>query len=386
MQCRFASLLVSLCVAVTAVAAALAILGPGPGLALAGLIALAMAGWLWTDAAPPPEGLLSPFLAVIPLVLVLDSLRFAGGWVPLLAGHADAGLRVGPELTDAFWFLAFVCAPASLVALGGFALARRHPLGVLMAWWAAFWAIAEAMLQPLLGGVGGWSALDIAGLVPAAALAAVGVILLRRLLAPKLRDVPAAVPASLHRRRLWAVLFVALVVGYAVTLYAQAGLLVVGVVGGSMMGGMIGWWHTTSRLPADPARILPLMLLMLGLFYIHVGEETLTGFHQAIAALTGGVWPEDEFLLIIALAGPAVWFFAAWSLWHRQAFGNFVLWFLVVGMILGEPAHVLIFPVVMMAKEGGGYAYFSGMYTALFAMIPAILILVELLRTRPRAA
>lgn len=386
MHPRFASLLIALCVAVTAVAAALAILGPGPAVALAVLTGLALAGWLWTANAPPVEGLLSPFLAVIPLVLLLDSLRFAGGWVPLLASAADPGFRPGLQLTDALWFLAYVCAPVSLVAIGGFGLALRHPLGVLAAWWAALWAIAEAMFQPMMGGLGGWSALDIAGLAPAAALAAVGVILLQRLLAPKVRAQPEAAPAPLHRRRLWAALFVALVIVYAVTLYAQAGLLVVGVVVGSMMGGMIGWWNTTSKLPADPARILPLMLLMLGFFYIHVGEETVTGFHQAIAALTGGTWPEDEFLLIIALAGPAIWFFAAWSLWQRQAFGNFVLWFLVVGMILGEPAHVLVFPVVVMIQQGGGYAYFSGMYTALFAMIPAILILSELLRTRRRAA
>ncbi|MGX1309655.1 hypothetical protein AB7M35_004427 [Amorphus suaedae] len=386
MKPRFASLLVSLCVAVTAVSAALAILGPGPALALAILTGLALAGWLWTADAPPVEGLLSPFLAIIPLVLLLDCLRFAGGWVPLLAGHAGAGFRPGLDLTEALWFLAYVCAPASLVAIGGFGLALRHPLGVLMAWWAAFWAIAEALFQPIMGGLGGWSAFDVAGLVPAAALAAVGVVLLQRLLAPKVRARPEAEPASLHRRRLWAILFVALVAVYAVTLYAQAGLLVVGVVVGSMMGGMIGWWNTTSRLPADPARILPLMLLMLGFFYIHVGEETVTGFHQAIAALTGGTWPEHDFLLIIALAGPAIWFFASWSLWQRQAFGNFVLWFLVVGMILGEPAHVLVFPVVFAIQHGGGYAYFSGMYTALFAMIPAILILAELLRTRRQAA
>ena len=58
---------------------------------------------------------------------------------------------------------------------------------------------------------------------------------------------------------------------------------------------------------------------------------------------------------------------------------------MIVGMILGEPAHLLVFPVVTMFQTGGSYSYFSGMYTALFAMIPAILMLAEIVReTRAR--
>jgi hypothetical protein len=46
---------------------------------------------------------------------------------------------------------------------------------------------------------------------------------------------------------------------------------------------------------------------------------------------------------------------------------------------LGEPTHFLIFPVVAMNKFGIDYQYFSGMYTALFPMIPAILALVVII-------
>lgn len=381
MQSRLASLLVAVSVGVTAVAAVLAAFGPPVGLVLALLCVVSIAAWLRAGERPAAEGLLALYLAVVPLVLVLETLRFADGWVAGFAALVAAG-SVGPGLTDTLWFLVFVCAPVSVVALGGFALAIRHPLGWLMAWWAALWAIAEALLQVALAGAGGWSALDAAGLVVAAVLVAVGALLLQRLVAGTAQPRPAPVPPDPRRRRLWAVLFVALALVYAATLYVEAGLLVVGVIIGSMMGGLIGWWHTTALRPADPARLLPLLLLMLAFFYLHVGEETLTGFHQAIAALTGKPWPEDRFLLVIALAGPAVWFFAAWSLWKGQAAGNFLLWFLIVGMILGEPAHVLIFPVVVMIEHGGGYAYFSGMYSALFPMIPAILALVEILRTR----
>ncbi|WP_018700445.1 hypothetical protein [Amorphus coralli] len=385
MHSRFASLLFAICLSVTATAAALAAFGAPVGFILAVLCLIATLAWLWAGEVPEAEGLLSLYLALVPLVLLLQTLRYGGGWVAGFGPLVATG-SVGPGLTDALWFLVFVCAPVSAAALGGFALAVRHPLGWLMAWWAALWAIAEALLQVALAGAGGWSALDAAGLVVAAALVVVGALLLQRLGAGKARPRPEPALPDPRRRRLWAVLFVALALVYAATLYVEAGLLVVGVIIGSMMGGLIGWWHTTSLRPADPARLLPLLLLMLAFFYVHVGEETLTGFNQAIAALTGNPWPEDRFLLIIALAGPVVWFFAAWSLWKGQAAGNFLLWFLIVGMILGEPAHVLIFPVVVMIEHGGGYAYFSGMYSALVPMIPAILALAEILRTRRKTA
>ena len=55
-------------------------------------------------------------------------------------------------------------------------------------------------------------------------------------------------------------------------------------------------------------------------------------------------------------------------------------------MILGEPAHVVVFPVAAMIKLGVGYEYFSGMYTALFPMVPAILLLVMIVRDHRKAA
>lgn len=116
------------------------------------------------------------------------------------------------------------------------------------------------------------------------------------------------------------------------------------------------------------------------LFYIHVGEDTLTNFNGSISGITGITWKDKDFNYLISFFGPVVWVFAAYSLWKGRAFGNFILWFLIVGMILGEPTHLLVFPVVGMFKEGVGSKYFSGMYTALFPMIPAILALVTILK------
>jgi hypothetical protein len=130
-----------------------------------------------------------------------------------------------------------------------------------------------------------------------------------------------------------------------------------------------------------------LYLLLLCLFYIHVGEEVISPipFNQAIATISGTPWSDTEFTLLINLIGPIIWVFGAWSLWRRQPFGNFILWFMAIGMILGEPAHLLVFPVVAMNKFGIGYQYFSGMYTALFPMIPAILVVTTILHDYRRA-
>jgi hypothetical protein len=55
-------------------------------------------------------------------------------------------------------------------------------------------------------------------------------------------------------------------------------------------------------------------------------------------------------------------------------------------MIIGEPTHLVVFPVMRMVEDGVGYGYFSGMYTALFPMIPAILAIRALRRTHRHAA
>jgi hypothetical protein len=135
------------------------------------------------------------------------------------------------------------------------------------------------------------------------------------------------------------------------------------------------------------ARQHQLYLLMLGLFYVHVGEEVIAPFpfSQAIAAISGTPWSDADFTFRIILIGPIVWVFGAWSLWKRQPFGNAILWYMTIGMILGEPSHLLVFPVMAMNKFGIGYQYFAGMYTALFPMIPAILALTLLLRSQRSA-
>ncbi len=379
MDTRLTSLLTVLSLAFTGLAGALILAGPGPAVVFGGVSALALAGWLWTGLLPAERGrgLVAPYLTLPPLLLLLESLRYADGWVGQIATRHAAGFAP-LVFQDAPWFALLVCAPVSLILFGGYLLCRDRRIGHYMAWWAAFYAVAQGLVQIALTAAGGRGALALLACVPALALVGTGLRLFQGLIADRAAAIAEPAPLTDRQRRLWAVLFVVCVVLYAVPLLRQAGPLPVVVIVGSMLGGMVGWWRTTSRRPADPARAVPLFLLLLTFFYIHVGEEALTDFSGAIAAITGVPWREPDFMLLIGLLGPAVWFLAAWSLWRRQPAGNFVFWFLIVGMILGEPTHLLVFPFVAMAKFGIGYEYFSGMYTALFPMIPAILALVQL--------
>jgi hypothetical protein len=388
MESRLASLLVVLAVAITAAVTTAIHISPALGLALGAISLLALAAWgAFSLRDPvPPASVAGPVLLAIVAVLVLATARYAADLVPAFQPAYQHLLRPGFALTDASWFVVFVVAPVALMLIGACYLVLRSPLGSYMAWWTVFFTLADALLQlmpaTLPGSAHGSAAwgVTLLALVQIAVAAAVAQRLLRPH-APAPVEAPAAA-STLRQRNLWTLLFVSLVTVYGITLYSQAGIVPFVIVVGSMLGGLVGWRLSTALRPADPVRALPLYLLLLTLFYIHVGEEALTSFNVGIASLSDKPWSDADFTLLIGLLGPVVWFFSAWSLWKRQPFGNFVFWFLIVGMILGEPTHLLVFPVGAMVKFGIGYQYFSGMYTALFPMIPAILALVMILRAR----
>lgn len=375
---RLASILTVMSSVLTLFAAAIVLAGWGVAVLFLCMSALALVAWLWAGDAREDEanGLMARILAVAPLFLVLSTARYAGDWVPLLQAHHAGWFDPEFAFTGFNWFVLFVCTPVVLITFGAYLLSQKNPIGSFMAWWTALFAVVEGGIQ-FAGGAGAMALLSaVAGL----ALIGLGILVLQRLLRPKAANIPSPPPLTDRQRLLWAVFFVAGVAVYAVTLVNQAGMLPVVIIVGSMIGGMVGWWFTTSRRPADPSWAVPLFLLLLTMFYIHVGEEALTDFNGMISIISGKEWSDYDFTILIGLAGPVVWFFAAWSLWHHQAIGNFIFWFLIVGMILGEPTHLLIFPVRLMAIQGIGYEYASGMYTALFPMIPAIVALVRIVR------
>jgi hypothetical protein len=387
MESTLTSVLTVLAIAITTVVAAYLFTGPGYAIELTVVSLLALGAWLRFSLhqAPSQDAIVAPYTLVIVLSLLLNTSRYWSGYASFLTTHWPSFFAPNFSLTHVSWFVLFVTLPVSVMLLGGYYLSKRLPLGFYMAWWAFLYGVAEALLHYKVefGSGGSYSHRYFVGSLAAIALVIVGVTGCQRLL-QKHAPVGASnlQPAALTNRQvnLWTTLFVCLVVIYGVTLYSQAGVIPIAVVVGSMLGGLLGWRKTTARYPADPYRVVPLYLLLLCLFSIHVGEETITSFNQGITSLSGTAWSDAENTFLIALIGPAVWVFGAWSLWLRQPFGNFVLWFMTVGMILGEPTHFLVFPVVAMQKFGIGYQYFSGMYTALFPMIPAVLLLVVLVQ------
>ncbi len=385
MESKHAALLTVIAVIITALVATYIHVGSGPCIELALVSILALTCWLrfsFHDQASQDK-IVTPYIVSIVLSLVLNTGRYWSHHAQFVNEHWHSLFAPDFAITDVSWFIVFVTCPVSLMLLGGYYLGKRAPIGFYLAWWTFLYSVGDAIVQFRVEFLTGsaYAHQYFVGALAAGAQMIVGVIGCQRLLQQHSRSGKQSGTASgltLKQINLWSALLGSLVAVYAATLYRQAGILPVGVIVGSMMGGLIGWRKTTAQHPADRDKLVPLYLLLLALFYIHVGEEALTSFNQAIAAISGTPWPDREFTFLIALIGPTVWVVGALSLWLRQPFGNFVLWFMIVGMILGEPAHLLVFPVVAMKKFGIGYQYFSGMYTALFPMIPAIMALATI--------
>jgi len=394
MESKLLPLLTVLTTAITIVVVVYLFTGQGYAIEFAVVSLAALAAWLrWSFREPPDQRpLVAPYILAIVATLAMNTGRYWSAYATFFADHWPSFFAPGFRLTDPWWLALAVFGPVCLMLLGGYYLVTCRPLGFYMAWWTSCYAIAEALLHYKLefATAGAYMHRSFVGAAGAGALLIIGAIGIQRLIAARSADGPADLQAgglTSRQANRWMALFAVLVVVYGVVLYSQSGIMAVGVISAAMTAGLIAWRRTTARHPADPHKLVPLYLLLMSLFYFHVGEEVLSPipFNQAIAAISGTPWSNTDFTFVITLIGPAIWVFGAWSLWKRQPFGNFILWYMSIGMILGEPAHFLVFPVVAMNKFGIGYQYFSGMYTALFPMIPAILIVMTLLRDERRA-
>jgi hypothetical protein len=323
-----------------------------------------------------------PYIGVVVVTLLLNAARYWSGYAMLTAEQFP--LLFSPRFApgDVVWFLTAVSVPVILMLAGGFALIRGHALGRYMGWWTFAYAMADGVIH--LGvefTAAGYDHRFFLGALAALAQITIGAIGWMRLAggsSPQIVE-PKGRALTANEINLWTIGFVAFVAAYGLTLYSQAGYLPVIVIIGSMIGGLFAWRQTSARRPADRMKTVPLYLLMLALFYIHVGEEALTGFNHAIAAISGKPWSDPDFVVFIGLLGPALWVAGGLGMWLRKPWGDFLVWFMTVGMMLGELTHHVIFPFMAAAKFGIGYTYFSGMVSALFPLIPAVLLAFTLL-------
>ena len=86
MQTKLASVLTILSVALTAIAVAVFAVGPFAAVAIALISGLALVAWLLvgSPADEVSDGVVAPYLFSIPLLMVLETIRYVWGWVDLL--------------------------------------------------------------------------------------------------------------------------------------------------------------------------------------------------------------------------------------------------------------------------------------------------------------
>lgn len=381
------SLLIVISISITLSVLLLIHVGWGIGAEYTLVTVLALIGWLTYSyrTVPRIDSLLPVYIICIVLLIALNTFRYTSKYASFIAIYYSAEFAQDFVMSHTNWFVWMVGLPIVILLLGAYFLSKGYHVGAFFAWWGYGYVAVESIIQLLveLGNYSLYAHHYLGGVWVAMLLFYLGGTGMLKLIRPQDQVITheSVQPLSRRKKNLWTILIVTCIAIYGMTFYAQTGsLLPVGVIIGSMMGGLVCWRKTTANLPADPYTVVPLYLLLQALFYIHVGEEVLTHFNQGIASITGQTWSDQDFDYLITFIGPFFWVLGAYSLWKRQAFGNFILWFMIVGMILGEPTHLLVFPIVRMVQEGVGYEYFSGMYTALFPMIPAILSLIIIVK------
>ncbi len=162
-------------------------------------------------------------------------------------------------------------------------------------------------------------------------------------------------------------------IGFTANLFHTSGLLPTLIIGlGAFAMGIIFWVLTSLKNPTDPRLLLPPYLLTAAMLMLHIAEEYIYDFGTRIGGITSGKWTTEEFLWTLGYGFPIVWIYGAVAIAKRNPFGGFVSCFLFCGMLLGEPTHLLVFPIREMMIHGHGYDYFPGMWTALFPLVTGL--------------
>ncbi len=162
-------------------------------------------------------------------------------------------------------------------------------------------------------------------------------------------------------------------IGFTMHLFHTADLVPTLIIGfGALASGMVFWIMTSLKYPTDPKLLLPPYLITATVLMFHIVEEYIFDFGTMIAGITQGIWTTEQFLWSIGYGFPIIWIFGAFAIAKRNPFGGFVSCFLFTGMLLGEPTHLLIFPIREALLHGGGYDYFPGMWTALAPLVSGL--------------
>ena len=167
-------------------------------------------------------------------------------------------------------------------------------------------------------------------------------------------------------RYVYLVIVIAFLVGAGTLGVIYVGRVVVGIIGFAGIGGLVAWLLTTFKKPANPETVAPWYFLTLAALMAHITEEYVTGFPQQMSEAFSITFTEPVFVVAIAMVGFVIWILGGVGLLYRHPLGNYVCWFLFIGMIFAELTH-FVFPLA----EGGPYHYFSGMWTALLPLIPS---------------
>lgn len=175
------------------------------------------------------------------------------------------------------------------------------------------------------------------------------------------------------REKFYVLVAAVITFGFTSHLHLTAGWLPTIIIGfGALSAGLVLWVMTSLRYPTNPKLLLPPYLLTAALLMLHIAEEYAFDFGDRIAAITNSGWTTDQFLWSLGLGFPIIWIAGAYAIAKRNPFGGFVSWFIFCGMLVGEPTHLIIFPVREIILHGGHYDYFPGMWTALVPLIPGI--------------
>ena len=175
------------------------------------------------------------------------------------------------------------------------------------------------------------------------------------------------------REKSYVLIAAAISFGFTMHLFHTADLVPTLIIGfGALASGMVFWIMTSLKYPTDPKLLLPPYLITATVLMFHIVEEYIFDFGTMIAGITQGIWTTEQFLWSIGYGFPIIWIFGAFAIAKRNPFGGFVSCFLFTGMLLGEPTHLLIFPIREALLHGGGYDYFPGMWTALAPLVSGL--------------